>query len=84
MNDTKPTKVTDAELWEFRALTAELGKVQAEMTIMQQHAAKVEERFEEFRQRMMGIYGEVQLQADGTLVYPDEPAAEEEQSEATE
>lgn len=93
----KATKITDAELWQLRALDAQEGRLHAEAKLIQTQIAEVQSQMEEFVDSLRNKYGEVKVAPDGKLVYehpvgpipgipgrpdvPDAPQPEEEEDE---
>jgi hypothetical protein len=62
-------KVTDAELWQLRALDAQQGKLRVEVQLLQQQGMEVQKEMEKFVESLRKKYGEAQVMPDGTLVY---------------
>ena len=69
----KATHVTEAELWQLRALDAQQGRFQAEIQLLQQQGLEVQTKMQEFVDSLREKYGDAQVSPDGKLIYEQTP-----------
>lgn len=69
----KAKKVTDAELWQLRALDAQQGRLQVEMKLLQKQGQEVQEHMQKFLDSLREKYGDAQVSPDGKLIYDNHP-----------
>ena len=65
----RAVRVTDAELWQLRALDAQQGRLQAEMQLIQKEGTEVQTQMQKFVDALREKYGDAQVSPDGKLVY---------------
>lgn len=67
-------KVTDAELWQLRALDAQQGKLRAEIELLQRQGQEVQEHMQKFLDSLREKYGDARVSPDGKLLYDNRPS----------
>lgn len=72
VEEVKPTRVTEEELWKTRALNSEKRALAAEVAVGQQKLVQLEEEIKNFFDSMTKKYGPCMLAPDGTLTYRPE------------
>jgi len=72
MEETRAVKVTEAELWELRALQWGLKATKLEIQINETKFKNLDSDMKDLLGRLMTKYGDVNIDTDGTIVYPKE------------
>jgi len=74
MTDERPTRVTDAELWQFRALNEALRATNLEIQLLDRKSRQLEADIELFKNEQLAKYGNARMETDGSITYfPDKP-----------